>query len=224
MTTTARRGAGRVALGHRPPGRCAWGCWGWGSATLAFARLWRDDALQPAAGEAGRLAAGEDRVHLGRRSGGSAEIRGRVRGHGRGVAIGDPRRRRRRRADRDRKRRGGTPPRFSSRGADVYRQADLYHARGRRTILGTAQRHGTPLFSTSSARYSPAVALLRSLIASGDLGTLLAMQATAALDPGLHAGAQHLAGRRPAGGGTIVNMGIHGMEPLVALLGLISSP
>jgi predicted dehydrogenase len=89
-----------------------------------------------------------------------------------------------------------------------------------RTILGTAQRHGTPLFSTSSARYNPAIALLRTLIESGDLGTLLAVRATTS-----HSIRNYM--QEPSiwqddvqmGGGTIVNMGIHGMEPLVALLG-----
>jgi predicted dehydrogenase len=89
-----------------------------------------------------------------------------------------------------------------------------------RTILGTAQRHGTPLFSTSSARYNPAISLLRSLIAAGDLGALLAVRATTS-----HTIRNYM--QEPSiwqddvqmGGGSIVNMGIHGMEPLVALLG-----
>lgn len=90
-----------------------------------------------------------------------------------------------------------------------------------RLILNAAaQRHGISLMSCSSLRFLPAVAALRELIDGGDLGTLLASRATVS-----HSVAGYM--KEPSiwqddvllGGGTIVNMGIHGMEPLVALLG-----
>ena len=89
-----------------------------------------------------------------------------------------------------------------------------------RAILATARRTGTRLMSCSSLRFHPGVDALRGLIEAGDLGTLLAARATAS-----HSVAAYM--KEPntwqddlsLGGGTIVNMGIHGMEPLVALLG-----
>jgi predicted dehydrogenase len=88
------------------------------------------------------------------------------------------------------------------------------------TIQRTAREHGTPLYSCSSARYDAAVDALRPLLASGELGTLLAMRASVS-----HSIARYMEEPHtwqddiPLGGGTIVNMGIHGMEPLVAVLG-----
>ena len=88
------------------------------------------------------------------------------------------------------------------------------------TILGAARGPGTPLFSASSARYDPAVPALGALIRDGALGTLLAVRASTS-----HTVARYMEEPHtwqddiPLGGGTIVNMGIHGMEPLVALLG-----
>jgi predicted dehydrogenase len=89
-----------------------------------------------------------------------------------------------------------------------------------RRILEAARASGTPLFSTSSARYRPAVGPLRRLVESGDLGTLLAARASTS-----HTVARYMEEPHTwqddilMGGGTIVNMGIHGLEPLVALLG-----
>lgn len=89
-----------------------------------------------------------------------------------------------------------------------------------RLILDTARQHNTPLFSTSSVRYHPAVPAIRQAIQDGTLGTLLALRATTSHSVGNYM-------KEPGiwqddirqGGGTIVNMGIHGMEPLVAILG-----
>ncbi|MGH2354949.1 MAG: Gfo/Idh/MocA family protein, partial [Chloroflexota bacterium] len=89
-----------------------------------------------------------------------------------------------------------------------------------RTILDAARQHGTPLFSCSSGRYDAAVPALRRLVEEGELGTLLAVRASTS-----HTIARYLEEPHTwqddiaMGGGTIVNMGIHGMEPLVALLG-----
>ena len=89
-----------------------------------------------------------------------------------------------------------------------------------RQILDTARAAHTPLFSTSSARYRPAVAPLGRLIASGDLGTLLAARATTSHTIAWYMDEPHTwQDDVQMGGGTIVNMGIHGLEPLVALLG-----
>jgi predicted dehydrogenase len=87
-------------------------------------------------------------------------------------------------------------------------------------ILAAAHAPGALLYSCSSARYDPAVAALRRLIEAGELGTLLAVRASTS-----HTIARYLEEPHTwqddvrLGGGTIVNMGIHGMEPLVALLG-----
>ncbi|MBI3970469.1 MAG: Gfo/Idh/MocA family oxidoreductase [Chloroflexi bacterium] len=89
-----------------------------------------------------------------------------------------------------------------------------------RLILDTAREHRTPLFSTSSARYHPAVPALRRLIDGGELGTLLAVRATTSHTIKRYLEEPHTwQDDIQMGGGTIVNMGIHGMEPLVTLLG-----
>jgi predicted dehydrogenase len=89
-----------------------------------------------------------------------------------------------------------------------------------RQILNTALRHGTRLMSCSSLRFHPAVDAIKDMVDSGVLGTLLAVRATTShsvkgymQEPGIWQDDVRL------GGGTIVNMGIHGMEPLVAILG-----
>ena len=89
-----------------------------------------------------------------------------------------------------------------------------------RTILAAAREHGTPLYSCSSARYDAAVEALRPLLASPELGTLLAVRVSVSHSIGRYMEEPHTwQDDVSLGGGTIVNMGIHGMEPLVALLG-----
>ncbi len=89
-----------------------------------------------------------------------------------------------------------------------------------RTILRTAREHRTSLYSCSSARYDAAVEALRPLLTNGELGTLLAVRASVSHSIARYMEEPHTWQDDVAfGGGTIVNMGIHGMEPLVALLG-----
>jgi predicted dehydrogenase len=94
------------------------------------------------------------------------------------------------------------------------RPADL------RAILDAARKHGTKLMSCSSLRFHPAVAVLRGLFANGALGTPLAARATTSHSVGSYMKEPNLwQDDVNQGGGTIVNMGIHGMEPLVGILG-----
>lgn len=85
--------------------------------------------------------------------------------------------------------------------------------------LCAAGRPGTPLLSCSALRYPRDYVLLREGIAAGRLGVLLGGTATvchpitAYLRPG-----NTWQDEIERGGGSIVNMGIHGLEPLVALL------
>ena len=89
-----------------------------------------------------------------------------------------------------------------------------------RTILGAAREYGTPLYSCSSARYDAAVPALRALIKEGALGTLLSLRASTSHTINRYLEEPHTwQDDIGLGGGTIVNMGIHGMEPLVAVLG-----
>ena len=89
-----------------------------------------------------------------------------------------------------------------------------------RTILRAARDQGTLLYSCSSARYDPAVFALGALIKDGTLGTLLSVRASTSHTISRYLEEPHTWQDDVAlGGGTIVNMGIHGMEPLVALLG-----
>jgi predicted dehydrogenase len=89
-----------------------------------------------------------------------------------------------------------------------------------RAILHAAREHKTPLYSCSSARYEPVMPVLRTLIEGGDLGTLLAVRASTSHTIGRYLEEPHTwQDDVRLGGGTIVNMGIHGMEPLEALLG-----
>lgn len=87
-------------------------------------------------------------------------------------------------------------------------------------FLAVRERTGTPLFSSSSLRYARDYVTVQELLTAGRAGTLLGAAATVChtvegyLQPGntwqdeIH-----------RGGGTIMGMGVHGVEPLVALLG-----
>lgn len=221
MTSETRSREGRTGAPATEPLRM--GMLGLGfSHPFAFARLWRDDALQPAAGKPAAwrratiayiwdddpAAAQKFAAEFGAAVVASpSEI---LAGGVDGVLIETRNGERARYA---------TP--FLEAGVPTFIDKPICTTPDDlRTILGAARRHGTPLFSTSSVRYSPAVALLRSLIDSGALGTLLAVRATAShsirgymQEPSIWQDDVQM------GGGTIVNMGIHGMEPLVALLG-----
>ena len=89
-----------------------------------------------------------------------------------------------------------------------------------RAILGAAREHRSPRYSCSSARYDQAVPAIGALLKEGTLGTLLSVRASTAHTINRYLEEPHTWQDDVAlGGGTIVNMGIHGMEPLVALLG-----
>lgn len=87
-------------------------------------------------------------------------------------------------------------------------------------LCQSAARTGTPLASCSALRYARDYVALRESIRRDRLGALLGGAATvchsitAYLQPG-NTWQDEIA----RGGGSIVNMGIHGLEPLVALLG-----
>lgn len=87
-------------------------------------------------------------------------------------------------------------------------------------LCGAAERTGTPLASSSSLRYAREYVTLRENLQAGRLGTALGGTAVVC-----HSIAGYL---KPGntwqdeierGGGSIINMGIHGLEPLVAALG-----
>jgi predicted dehydrogenase len=72
------------------------------------------------------------------------------------------------------------------------------------------------VLSTSVLRFAPAFTAL----AAGDLGEVLSVRCTVRHDVGLWAGGHNPWQDDPAvGGGTMVTMGVHGVELLVALLG-----
>lgn len=87
-------------------------------------------------------------------------------------------------------------------------------------ITAAVRRTGTPWFSTSVLRYAPAVLGLKSYLDKGKAGALIQVRATSChfishymQEPGVW---QDDPGR---GGGSIINMGIHGLEMLSVLVG-----
>ncbi len=87
-------------------------------------------------------------------------------------------------------------------------------------LCAAAARTGAPLFSSSSLRFARDYVDLMAHLKAGRLGTVLGGTATVChtiegyLRPGnTWQDEPHL------GGGSIINMGIHGLEPLVAALG-----
>lgn len=87
-------------------------------------------------------------------------------------------------------------------------------------LCDAAARTGTPLFSSSALRYARDYVDLMEQVQRGRIGTILGGSATVC-----HSIASYL---KPGntwqdeierGGGSIINMGIHGLEPLVAALG-----
>lgn len=87
-------------------------------------------------------------------------------------------------------------------------------------LCDTTARTRTPLFSSSSLRYARDYVELIAQAQSGRLGTILGGSATVChsiasyLEPG-----NTWQDEIERGGGSIINMGIHGVEPLVATLG-----
>lgn len=87
-------------------------------------------------------------------------------------------------------------------------------------IGDAARRTGCPILSTSVFRYAPAVRALQGRLQSGEAGTLLALHATVVHSIEMY---MHEPNRWQddvtQGGGTIMTMGVHTLDPLVALLG-----
>jgi predicted dehydrogenase len=87
-------------------------------------------------------------------------------------------------------------------------------------LTSTVRRTGTPWLSTSVLRYAPAVLALKAYLDKGKAGTLIQVRATAC-----HYISQYM--EEPGiwqddprrGGGSIINMGIHGLEMLSVLIG-----
>jgi len=87
-------------------------------------------------------------------------------------------------------------------------------------ITSAVRRTGTPWFSTSVLRYAPAVLALKSYLDNGKAGVLIQVRGTSChyishymQEPGIWQDDP----RR--GGGSIINMGIHGLEMLSVLVG-----
>lgn len=87
-------------------------------------------------------------------------------------------------------------------------------------LTSAVRRTGTPWFSTSVLRYAPAVLGLKVYLEKGKAGTLIQVRATAChyishymQEPGIWQDDPL------RGGGSIINMGIHGLEMLSVLVG-----
>lgn len=87
-------------------------------------------------------------------------------------------------------------------------------------LLATVRRTGSPLMSTSVLRYAPALLALRKHLEQGRLGTLISVRAVSAHDISMYMREPNRWQDDPQrGGGTIITMGIHAVEPLVVLAG-----
>ncbi len=84
----------------------------------------------------------------------------------------------------------------------------------------TVQRTGAPIFSTSTLRYVPGVVAIREMIAAGSLGALLGATGSVVHQIGYYMTPPNTWQDNPLqGGGSIINMGIHAVEMLVAAMG-----
>lgn len=87
--------------------------------------------------------------------------------------------------------------------------------------LGSAARHsGTPLLATSVLRYAPALRNLKHQLDQHAVGTILAARAVSAHGISRYLAEPHVWQDDPArGGGTVMTMGVHALEPLSVLVG-----
>lgn len=110
---------------------------------------------------------------------------------------------------------------FLERGLPVYMSKPMMTSLEHIGRLQEAVTHnGSPVMGTSVLRYAPAVAALREHLVSGRLGTLVSARAISAHDVGMYMKEPNIWQDDPQrGGGTIITMGLHAVEPLVALLG-----
>ena len=87
-------------------------------------------------------------------------------------------------------------------------------------ILEAVKEHGTPIMSTSIMRYAPPMVKAKQFIESGQLGTILGATSVVMHGIGGYMNEPHKwQDNIEMGGGSIINMGIHGMEPLVMAMG-----
>ncbi|MGE5482460.1 MAG: Gfo/Idh/MocA family protein [Bacteroidota bacterium] len=87
-------------------------------------------------------------------------------------------------------------------------------------LLEAGSRPGRLLMSTSAIRYAPSHVALREQVLGGRLGKMVWAEALVAHDiKGYLEGFSTWQDSVPEGGGSIVNMGIHGVEPLVSVWG-----
>jgi len=110
---------------------------------------------------------------------------------------------------------------FLERGLPVYMSKPMAPSLEQlRRLKEAVARSGSPLMGTSVLRYAPAIAALRGHLDSGRLGTLVSARAVSAHDVGMYMKEPNIWQDDPQrGGGTIITMGLHAVEPLVALLG-----
>lgn len=88
-------------------------------------------------------------------------------------------------------------------------------------ILSEAVKEtGTPVYSASSIRYSPAFQAISQIVKSGSLGTLLSASSTVCHTIDFYMVPPSTWQDNPAiGGGSIINMGIHAMELIFLVMG-----
>lgn len=88
-------------------------------------------------------------------------------------------------------------------------------------LMECIEEHRTPVMSCSSIRYAPPMVKALEHVRSGRPGTLLGAHAVAMHSIEVYMKSPHKWQDDPAmGGGSIINMGIHAVEPLVAALGV----
>ncbi len=87
-------------------------------------------------------------------------------------------------------------------------------------LLEYIDEHRTPVMSCSSIRYAPPMVKAREHVASGGVGVVLGAHAVAMHGIELYMKSPHKwQDNIETGGGSIINMGVHAVEPLVAALG-----
>ncbi len=87
-------------------------------------------------------------------------------------------------------------------------------------LLESIEEHKTPVMSCSSIRYAPPMVKAREFVQAGKPGTLLGGHAVAMHSIEVYMKQPHKWQDDPeTGGGSIINMGVHAVEPLVAALG-----
>lgn len=87
-------------------------------------------------------------------------------------------------------------------------------------LLECVAEHGTPLMSCSSIRYAPPMRKVAASVQADKPGTLLGGHTVAMHSIEVYMNAPHKwQDNIETGGGSIINMGVHGVEPLMAALG-----